>query len=99
VIVTIYAGSSYDNIFREIAQKAPEGRVVLYELNPGCAGPFLDILLKRESKSDKFQADQKFKENVDSLIAAMMDVEPESVLFNWECCSEFGDHKWPYNND
>src|SRR2546425_1060098 len=44
VIVTICGGSSYDNLYQTVPQKAPEGgRISMYAINPSA----LDYLLKR----------------------------------------------------
>lgn len=88
IIVTIYEGSSYDNLFREIKQKAPEGRVSVYWLSPSYIEKFLQVLQNGLANVDN---EKDLKEDVKTLIKEMNDLEPDCVLFNWECCSAFSD--------
>ena len=78
VIVTISAGSSYDNLFREVPPVVPGGRISLYSLNMDRIDEFLQHLMNfQSSKIDEIK----------NLGKEMEDVSPDAVLFNFECCS------------
>ena len=78
VIVTIFCGSSYDSLFRSVPQIAPEGRVSVFQLQPSGL-PILYTRLNTKEPSNNSIIDEIAKE-IESL-------QPESVVFNWECCS------------
>jgi hypothetical protein len=83
VIVTLYSGSSYDDLFRSIKQVAPEGRVALY-----CANlESTDLLLKAINGELNQITEENFKSTAQELLKDIESVEPDCVLFNWECCS------------
>lgn len=78
VIVTISAGSSYDNLFREVPQVAQSGRISLYSLNMDRIDEFSQHLMDfQSSKIDEIK----------NLGNEMEEVSPDAVLFNFECCS------------
>jgi hypothetical protein len=86
VIVTIYSGSSYDNLFRHVKQKAPEGgRVSLYlaDLNK------IENLLKVLKNENIEEIETGIKNIVNTFRQEISDLEADCVLFNWECCSGF----------
>lgn len=83
VIVTVCHGSSYDPLFQSVKQKAPEGRVSVYSLNSALTGIFLLALENKDYKTPN----ETFSKNMKILIQEMSDVEPDCIVFNWECCS------------
>jgi hypothetical protein len=136
VIVTHFHGSSYDNLFRSVCQKVPEGRVSLYKVERHGIPELLKIMKdlpvkermieeekeeeetegeKEKEKPDEVEEkkeDEKPKEeeekkdeappkekkekptgppkevevHSDQLIEEILDIDPDCVLFNWECC-------------
>lgn len=78
VIVTISAGSSYDNLFREVPQVAPGGRISIYFLNLDRIDEFFQHLKSfQSSKIDEIK----------TLGKEMEEISPDAVVFNFECCS------------
>ena len=83
VIVTIYGGSSYDNLFRSVPQKAPDGRVILYALDP----TYLKYLLNFLKGITNDIQDNVLDKRIAQLKIELSEVNPDSVLFNFECDS------------
>lgn len=78
VIVTIFSGSSYDDLFRQVPQVAPGGRISLYSLSLDFVTTFLnDLKSSNESKDDAIR----------TLMKEMDEVSPDAILYNFECCS------------
>jgi hypothetical protein len=93
VIITILKDSSYDEIYRVIPQTSPEGRVAVFQINPLAIGYFL-----KKFNDENFTFDEEFKnsnsefvENFTEIFEYLKDIEPDCVLFNYECCSACGD--------
>jgi len=86
VIVTIYEGSSYDPMFREVTPTTVPGeRVSTYSLCCSDVGKLHNLLAETTATSDD--------EGVwRSLVEDVHGVPSDSVVFNWECCSGCGDH-------
>ena len=78
VIVTSYSGSSYDDLFRQVPQVAPGGRISLYSLNLNRMEEFFTQLLNPDASPS---------EEIKSLATEMRELSPDAVLFNFECCS------------
>jgi hypothetical protein len=97
VVVTIHSGSSYDNLFRSVEQKAPSGRIRLYSLNLFSVGDLLKILMGEAIELDE----SGFIETAKLLIEDIKQVESDCVLFNYECCSacESGRIEQPANSE
>ncbi len=85
VIVTICSGSSYDPLFSSKPQKAPEGKVHLYTLDPNLSLGVLDAL-EGKPTSNQFK---EVEDTLKKLVEDVKSVSAESVLFNYECCSGF----------
>jgi hypothetical protein len=85
VIVTICGGSSYDNIFRQIPQEAPNGRISVYGLNPSSVEKLYNYM--QIEKPTVSSEDALFSQ----LLSEIASVDKDSVLFNWECCSLWGE--------
>ena len=82
VIITIRGGSSYDDLFAKVKQKAATGTHVNVYLASNCTTTELLAALDETGGGEtgaKLRAD----------IAA---VEPASVVVNWECCSGCSEH-------
>lgn len=89
VIVTLYEGSSYDEMFREVRPTTVPGeRISTYSLGMSDISQLHEYLSGRTPVPE----DQvEWRSLVDDVNA----VEPDSVVFNWECCSGCGDHGFP----
>merc|ERR1712070_782154 len=89
VVVTIFEGSSYDEMFREIKPTTVLGeRISTYAM--GCR----DVKLLH----DYLSAAAPMPEGESawrSLVEDVQQVPADSVVFNWECCSGCGDHQFP----
>lgn len=90
VIVTIFDGSSYDAMFREIMPTSVPGeRISTYSISCIDIGK-LHIMLA---------ATAPIPDNEDDVWRCVVEdvrqVPPDSVVFNWECCSGCGDHAFP----
>jgi len=89
VVVTIFEGSSYDEIFRESKPSTVPGeRVSTYSIS--CKQ--VELLLGYLTGSCLLPEDQPMWGN---LCQDVSQVDPDSVVFNWECCSGCGDHQFP----
>lgn len=79
VIVTVFAGSSYDSLFRKVDQQSPdpEYSVAVFSLNYA----HLEAVINPAS------AVSPLLEVITDLHQSIAQVEPESVVFNFECCS------------
>ena len=91
LIITIIAGQSYDHLFREVPQKAPEGRVALFEINEKAIPYFLDKFKKKEFSIEFTKSNYEFVEKINEIFDYLEQIEPECVMFNYECCSGCGD--------
>ena len=78
VIVTIFSGTSYDDLFRQVPQVAPGGRISLYSLNLAQISEFFPDLKNPEASKN---------EEIKLLAKEMQEVGPDAILFNFECCS------------
>jgi hypothetical protein len=86
VIVTFRSGCSYDNLFNQVRQVPPEGgRITLYEANLDSIDKLYSYL-SGEVSSDKI-SDETLKKTVSELLHEISDIEPDCVLFNFECSS------------
>jgi len=86
VVVTIFSGTSYDEMFREVEPTTVPGeRISTYSI--GCA----DVKLLH----DYLVAAMPVPEAWTSLIEDLQSVRPDSVIFNWECCSVVDDNGFP----
>jgi len=85
VIVTICNGSSYDPLFTQVPQLAGEGkRVATYAASPGSLSHIVGKLSGNPVQGTRSTA---LHRNLRHLIADIQAVQPDSVVFNWECCS------------
>merc|ERR1711904_429317 len=93
VVVTIFEGSSYDEMFREVRPQTVAGeRGSTYSL---CCR---DVKLLNEYLSAivPIPEDQLMWR---SLVNDINQVQADSVTFNWECCSACGDRCFPCMED
>jgi hypothetical protein len=81
VIVTILQGGSYDDLYRHTPQISPDPThtVALFELNYSVLQEVLQAL--RGDVSDSMNASV-----ISDIISCMGQVDPDSVVFNFECC-------------
>jgi len=82
VVVTISGGSSYDTLFKEIKQESCEGEQVVTWVVTENQG--IEQVLKA---LDDANNESDFMTDINS-------VEPDCVVFNFECCSACGDHSF-----
>ena len=90
VIVTICSGESYDDLFLSQPQKAPEGKVSVFHLDPIYSGDILS-LLEGKTLLESDRLGKIFIETANKLLSEIKLVNTESTLFNWECCSGYED--------
>lgn len=89
VVVTIFQGESYDQMFRENKPTTVPGeRVSTYAITCEDVKPLHDylagvVLVPPEQDMWKL------------IVEDIRQVPADSVVFNWECCSECGDHHFP----
>lgn len=77
IIFTIFSGSSYDSLYSRAKQVSPEGTTVaVYSVDLNQIDDFFEYLTNESKKSEVFD-----------YIRGIMNIEPECVLFNFECCS------------
>jgi len=89
VIVTIFEGSSYDAMFREVRPTTVPGeRISTYSISCSQVGK-LHVFLASLVPIPEDQAMWR------SLVEDVRQVPTDSVVFNWECCSGCGDHSFP----
>lgn len=90
IIITLCHGSSYDPLFTTVKQKPPEGsRVLLYSLSMSNIKILNELLTKGKLDDELKKAitDTEEQESVSELIKEINEIEPDCVLFNFECCS------------
>eukprot|EP01124_Arcella_intermedia_P022164 TRINITY_DN324_c0_g2_i1.p1 TRINITY_DN324_c0_g2~~TRINITY_DN324_c0_g2_i1.p1 ORF type:complete len:380 (-),score=26.22 TRINITY_DN324_c0_g2_i1:48-1187(-) len=90
VIVTIRSGSSYDDLFNMVPQKSSEGRIVVYS----AVASVLDFILQKFNGQDVPDFPL-----LKSLFHDISQVDPPSVLFNWECCSDWSGSTFNHYKD
>jgi hypothetical protein len=94
LIITLCSGSSYDELFTKIQQKAPEGgRISVYSVDLASVGRLTNILTNQVDLSSI--SDETEKQIITELLSDMKDLEPDCILFNFECCS--GCHQKTYS--
>ena len=80
VIVTFCSGSTSDNLFSSTEQKTEEGtQVSVYSAPSACISDLLEAFKTNETSSEVIKC----------LIEEVKDVDPDCVVFNWECCSGY----------
>jgi len=85
VIVTISDGNSYDPLFTQVAQVAREGqRVATYGASPSSLPHIISALSGNQVQGS---LSGNLHRNLRRLVADIVEVQPDSVVFNWECCS------------
>ncbi len=99
VIVTFYKGGSYDNLFRSVSQKASEGgQVVVYSASLDVVDEIYKYLTQEvvdfnnppqpaEQHSEPVKEDGYHSQLIKQMMKEIKDLEPDCVLFNFECCS------------
>eukprot|EP00929_Paragymnodinium_shiwhaense_P008760 TRINITY_DN11272_c0_g1_i2.p1 TRINITY_DN11272_c0_g1~~TRINITY_DN11272_c0_g1_i2.p1 ORF type:complete len:431 (+),score=92.81 TRINITY_DN11272_c0_g1_i2:114-1406(+) len=86
VVVTIYSGSSYDPMFREVEPSSVPGeRISTYSIRCSHVKLLHDYLV----------AEMPVPEEWSQLLEDIQTVPADSVIFNWECCSALGDRGFP----
>lgn len=85
VIVTIRSGNSYDPLFTQVPQLAGEGqRVATYSASSSSLRHILGELSGHPVQGRRSTA---LHRNLRHIVADIQAVQPDSVVFNWECCS------------
>jgi len=80
VIITSHSGSSYDKLFNHEKQEVPDGIVTVYVASP----TYYSVIQKR-LEEDKPSEDKV----LEKVVKEIKELDPENVLFNWECSSGF----------
>merc|ERR1711988_731774 len=89
VIATIKSGHSYDPLFTQVLQLAGEGkRVAVYEVSTS-ALQHINGELAGSPVQDGRSGD--LHRNLRHLMRDINAVQPDSVVFNWECCGGCSD--------
>ncbi len=95
VIVTIYSSGSYDDLFRAVQQQSPdpESSIALFEMDLSTIDTFLkyfihhgDLPLSENNDQQQTQIDA-----IKQVFDAIEQVQPNSVVFNFECCGACSD--------
>jgi len=90
VVVTVCNGSSYDDVFRRVAQQGVEGTYVATYQVSGSLAPLLEALRAEAPAAEG----AGLPRDLHQLLEDMRSVEPYSVVFNWECCSACSDESF-----
>lgn len=95
VIVTIYTESSYDDLFRAVPQQSPnpDYSVALFEMDHETIPVIMNYLQHRDD--DNMSRNPAFQQVMD----AIAQVEPSSVVFNFECCDHCSDNGFACNSN
>mmetsp|Transcript_94342 Transcript_94342/g.177550 ORF Transcript_94342/g.177550 Transcript_94342/m.177550 type:complete len:575 (+) Transcript_94342:125-1849(+) len=105
VVITIFSGSSYDPMFREIRPTTVPGeRISTYSMRCSAVEQFRELLVLQASirmlgtlhslpqpAVELLQGYLFFDEWL-SLMRDVCSVPADGVVFNWECCSSCGDN-------
>ena len=79
-------GSSYDHLFTSVEQKAEEGtQVLVYSCNSNTVSYIVQAFNNEASEN----------EEIKKLMEHIKMVDPDCVVFNWECCSFYGSKTFP----
>eukprot|EP00927_Polykrikos_kofoidii_P062165 TRINITY_DN56987_c0_g1_i1.p1 TRINITY_DN56987_c0_g1~~TRINITY_DN56987_c0_g1_i1.p1 ORF type:complete len:551 (-),score=78.29 TRINITY_DN56987_c0_g1_i1:59-1711(-) len=92
VIVTIAEGGSYDRIFQDVPQLGEGGTAVVTYTATFSDLEKIKRRLERGAGSRRFPAAEEADGDLEQLAQDMGEVDKESVLFNWECCSGCSGH-------
>merc|ERR1712054_469641 len=89
VVATIKSGHSYDPLFSQVPQLAGEGkRVAVYEISTSA----LQYIYGELSGNPVHQGrSSELNRNLRHLMRDINAVQPDSVVFNWECCGGCND--------
>ena len=101
IVVTIYDGSSYDNLFRMVPQQGDDGEMVkVYECRPEYVQTIIEVLKTGDIQTNK---DNCSVETLECIKQLKDDIEElndnDSVVFNYECCSGCCDSHFCLNNE
>ncbi len=93
VIVTIYTKTSYDNLFRAVKQESPnpDFSIALFEMEHGTIPIFLDHLQNSAQGDSEAVLSDPQRLACQQVMDAISKVEPNSVVFNFECCGHCSD--------
>jgi hypothetical protein len=92
VIVTISDGHSYDQLFSQVPQLAGENqRVATYRASVASLPHIVGELLGNPPQGSR---PSSLHRNLRRVIADIRQVQPDSVVFNWECCSGCGSDRF-----
>lgn len=80
VIVSFVGGGSYDELFTTVEQKSLEGtRVLVYS----CGTGYIEKMIAAFEGKPADDTAKDLMEHVNTL-------DPDCVVFNWECCGSYG---------
>jgi hypothetical protein len=92
VIVTISDGASYDQLFTQVPQLAGENqRVATYRASVASLPHVIDELSGNPPQGSR---PSPLHRNLRRLITDIRQVQADSVVFNWECCSGCGSNRF-----
>lgn len=92
VIVSIRRGGSYDELFTMVQQKSEPGtHVNTYLVEDVDADKLLELCSINFDEKRSY-IEREWGEDACDMLVDINSVDPDSVVFNWECCGGCGDH-------
>jgi hypothetical protein len=100
VIVTIFASSSYDALFRDVQQQSPdeESSIAVFQMDYNTIPLYLQYVSTRGDVNTTMMP-QATIDAIKDVVEAIDKVEPESVVFNFECCSHCSESGFSAGDD
>eukprot|EP01059_Diplonema_ambulator_P023013 TRINITY_DN3839_c0_g1_i1.p1 TRINITY_DN3839_c0_g1~~TRINITY_DN3839_c0_g1_i1.p1 ORF type:complete len:403 (+),score=103.65 TRINITY_DN3839_c0_g1_i1:86-1294(+) len=98
VVVTINSGSSYDPLFTTHPQVSPDGVVRVYSCSFNALPVLRRYLTSDTAERDSIKIDTTDTDTlsvIDELLEHLITIDPEAVVFNFECCGGCSDHGFP----
>jgi hypothetical protein len=92
VIITISDGTSYDPLFSQVPQRAGENqRVATYRASVASLQHMINAL---SGNTPPVPLPTSLHRNLRRMAADIREVQPDSVVFNWECCAGCGNNQF-----
>eukprot|EP00816_Leptocylindrus_hargravesii_P010494 CAMPEP_0196802172 /NCGR_PEP_ID=MMETSP1362-20130617/1837_1 /TAXON_ID=163516 /ORGANISM="Leptocylindrus danicus, Strain CCMP1856" /LENGTH=410 /DNA_ID=CAMNT_0042173393 /DNA_START=1804 /DNA_END=3036 /DNA_ORIENTATION=- len=92
VIISIRYGTSYDTLFTDVQQKSEQGTHVNTYLVQDMDPNELLKLCCMNLDEKRFYIERDWGKDACDMLTDINSVDPDSVVFNWECCCGCGDH-------
>ena len=100
VIVTIFASSSYDALFRDVQQQSPdeESSIAVFQMDYNTIPLYLQYVAARGDVNTTMMP-QATIDAIKDVVEAIDKVDPESVVFNFECCGHCSESGFAIRDD